>query len=281
MLIPHQILKNPKGEAGATGARDSRHAAAQQESASWATTKYSVHRGLLSQLGTCFAEQTGPMAADGMTTVSTLILLFSGAASATETQCNMVTSATAVNSACCVLEGGEIDGSGHGCAVDGGYEWCAAVKKCVRPWTAPPECKGSRRALQASPCNLPDTCPNKKCAAAMKSIFDSCTKEMHKFDLYNAMDGLRWDCDHAFPASSTQKVPTWRLGGEGQTCDDVCKKHSQQCTEEMWPGTKEHLATVVKRFKLDCPHLEENTWAGAPSRSMQPMTGDYLCYVAA
>ena len=221
------------------------------------------------------------MAADGMTTVSTLILLFSGAASATETQCNMVTSATAVNSACCVLEGGEIDGSGHGCAVDGGYEWCAAVKKCVRPWTAPPECKGSRRALQASPCNLPDTCPNKKCAAAMKSIFDSCTKEMHKFDLYNAMDGLRWDCDHAFPASSTQKVPTWRLGGEGQTCDDVCKKHSQQCTEEMWPGTKEHLATVVKRFKLDCPHLEENTWAGAPSRSMQPMTGDYLCYVAA
>ncbi len=30
--------------------------------------------------------------------------------------------------------GGEIDPSGHGCAVDGGFQWCPSLNQCVRPW---------------------------------------------------------------------------------------------------------------------------------------------------
>jgi hypothetical protein len=207
------------------------------------------------------------------------VLLLAGVASAA---CSINDHAVRVNAACCVLEGGEIDPTGHSCGTDGGYEWCDGLQKCVREWETP--CPERKRQLQtAAPCILPDTCPNKKCADAFRDMFRSCRKELHEFSLvsYEAFDALDWDCNQAYPASPTQKVPTWRLGGEGQSCDEVCKAHAQTCTEELWPATKEHLQTIAKRFDLECPNLEESTWAGGPTRSMQPMTGEWLCYVAA
>ena len=30
--------------------------------------------------------------------------------------------------------GGEVDPSGHGCAIDGGFNWCPSLNKCVQPW---------------------------------------------------------------------------------------------------------------------------------------------------
>ena len=32
------------------------------------------------------------------------------------------------------LPGSQVDVTGHGCIVDGGYEWCEELQTCIRPW---------------------------------------------------------------------------------------------------------------------------------------------------
>ena len=33
-----------------------------------------------------------------------------------------------------VMPGSQVDLSGHGCVIDGGYQWCEELNTCVRPW---------------------------------------------------------------------------------------------------------------------------------------------------
>lgn len=33
-----------------------------------------------------------------------------------------------------ILPGSQVDVTGHGCIVDGGYEWCEELQTCIRPW---------------------------------------------------------------------------------------------------------------------------------------------------
>ena len=32
------------------------------------------------------------------------------------------------------IPGSQVDSSGHGCVIDGGYQWCEELSSCVRSW---------------------------------------------------------------------------------------------------------------------------------------------------
>ena len=36
-----------------------------------------------------------------------------------------------------MIPGSQVDSSGHGCMLDGGYQWCEDLNACVRPWENP------------------------------------------------------------------------------------------------------------------------------------------------
>jgi len=40
----------------------------------------------------------------------------------------------AVSNSQYVLPGSQVDASGHGCVIDGGYQWCEDLQTCIRPW---------------------------------------------------------------------------------------------------------------------------------------------------
>ena len=52
------------------------------------------------------------------------------------------------------MPGSQVDVSGHGCVIDGGYQWCDELNTCIRPWET--ECN-SLQVIDPLPCQRP--CP--------------------------------------------------------------------------------------------------------------------------
>lgn len=53
------------------------------------------------------------------------------------------------------IPGSQVDISGHGCVIDGGYQWCSDLQTCIRPWET--ECNSLRDCSE--PCPPPFSCP--------------------------------------------------------------------------------------------------------------------------
>ena len=54
------------------------------------------------------------------------------------------------------IPGSQVDPSGHGCVIDGGYQWCEEMNTCVRSWEV--ECPSLMNLSCSEPCPPPMSC---------------------------------------------------------------------------------------------------------------------------
>ena len=74
------------------------------------------------------------------------------------------------------LPGSQIDLSGHGCVIDGGYQWCADLQTCIRPWET--ECNSLRDCSEecppSIPCPMPELFGNDMSRCKLNQNLDNC-----------------------------------------------------------------------------------------------------------
>ena len=57
------------------------------------------------------------------------------------------------------IAGSQVDPSGHGCVLDGGYQWCEEMNTCVRPWEVSCQSLMITDSLPPTPIKDCSTCP--------------------------------------------------------------------------------------------------------------------------
>ena len=75
-----------------------------------------------------------------------------------------------------IIPGSQVDVSGHGCVIDGGYEWCEDMQECVRLWET--DCNSlndcSEPCPPSFPCPMPELFGNDMSRCKLNENLDNC-----------------------------------------------------------------------------------------------------------
>ena len=156
-----------------------------------------------------------------------------------------------------ILPGSQVDVTGHGCIVDGGYEWCEELQTCIRPWenecnsqivTEPGPVVDPRPVVDPVP-NCLDNCPPPMPCPMPEMNIDvsSCKLKYHVDDC-----GCQAAC------------PSYDCNDNVVTIPSNCATWMDGCNTCQVRNGRAEICTLMYCFRQGTPHclnyhIQENT----------------------
>lgn len=183
----------------------------------------------------------------------------------------MITSLLTLTNAQYIIPGSQVDVSGHGCVIDGGYEWCEELQTCIRPWET--ECTSLRDCSE--PCPPPFSCPmpalfgNDMSRCKLNDNLDNCGCQIScpSYDCSSLSCQTDNDChSNQFCRQILNDVPMLggRRGLQNSECVDKVGINST-CGGYVIPGTENRCMDGLECVQTMGPMVED-----APGQCREP-----------
>ena len=166
------------------------------------------------------------------------------------------------------LPGSQVDLTGHGCVLDGGYEWCEELSRCIRRWEVPCPSLNSIGHLPCSePCPPALSCPNlentNNCIIRTHTDRCNCETSCPSYDCSIIICNYNSDCNNG-RCMQSQNGDFFECVENQVTIPENCATFYDGCNTCQVRNGEPEICTLMYCYTTNTPycmsyHIEPNS----------------------